>query len=200
MEAVSRIATLALVLLIALLARPEAVAPGLDAQSRAMLDPLREQALHPGELIERLHLPPDAVVADLGAGPGFLSLPLARAVPRGRVIATDVDPRGLDVLRRRAEAAGLHNLETRQVAPDTPGLAPGSVDVALLCQLDHYLKDRAAWFAALRPALKPGGRVVVVNYVRHRDAALAAARAAGLTLVEEWAPSPPFYVAILQPW
>jgi 16S rRNA G1207 methylase RsmC len=191
-----RIAPLAL---LCLLARPEAAPAGLDAQSRAMLDPLREQALHPGELVERLHLPPDATVADLGAGPGFLSLPLARAVPRGRVIATDVDPRALEVLRRRAAAAGLHNVELRQVAPDTPGLAPASVDVALLCQLDHYLKDRAAWFAALRPALKPGGRVVVVNYVRHREAALAAARAAGLAVVEEWAPSPPFYVAILRP-
>jgi 16S rRNA G1207 methylase RsmC len=191
-----RIAALAL---LALFARPEAVAPGLDAQSRAMLDPLREQALHPTELVERLHLPPDATVADLGAGPGFLSLPLARAVPRGRLIATDVDPRALDVLRRRAAAAGLHNVEVRQVSADTPGLAPATVDVALLCQLDHYLKDRVAWLAALRPALKPGGRVVVINYVRHREAALAAARAAGLRLVEEWRPSPPFYVAILQP-
>ena len=64
----------------------------LDAVGKQMLDPLREQTLHPTELVARLKLRSDAVVADVGAGPGFLTVPLARAVPRGSVIAPDLLP------------------------------------------------------------------------------------------------------------
>src|SRR5438105_5885682 len=82
----------------------------LDPQGRAMLDPIRTQALHPEELVTRLHLAPDATVADVGAGPGFLTLYLARAVPKGQVIAADIRDDYLAVTAARAARAGLSNV------------------------------------------------------------------------------------------
>jgi hypothetical protein len=72
------------------------------------------------------------------------------------------------------------------------------VDLVLLCQVDHYLIDRARYFAALLPALRPRGRLVLVNYRRHRAADLAAAHEVGLRVLDEWSPSPPFFVMVLQ--
>jgi SAM-dependent methyltransferase len=158
---------------------------------------MRIVALRPPELVRRLALAPDAVVADLGAGPGFLTLELARAVPRGRVIATDLRADYLAYVAARAADAHLANVETRVVAADAPGLAKATIDLALLCQVDHGLADRAAYFRRVAEALRPGGRVALVNYARYRAPDLEAARAAGLRVLDEWAPSKPFFVLVL---
>jgi ubiquinone/menaquinone biosynthesis C-methylase UbiE len=171
----------------------------LDAQGRAMLDPAREARLRPVALVEHLGLRPDAVVADIGAGPGLLTLPLARAVPAGRVIATDINQSYLRVLERRAQVEGLRQVETRRVTPDTPGLADGSVDLVLLCQVDHVLRDRVRYLGQLMRALRPGGRIVIVHHTAHRRGAEALARAAGLVVVDSWAPSPDFFMLALEP-
>jgi len=118
-------------------------------------------------------------------------------VPRGRVIATDVRGDYLATAARRARAAGLSNVETRVVPRDRPALDVASIDLAFVCQVDQYLPDRVAYLRELKRALKPGGRVALVNYARFRDADLAAARAASLRVADEWAPSPPFFVLVL---
>jgi ubiquinone/menaquinone biosynthesis C-methylase UbiE len=175
---------------------PEA---GLDPAGRLMLDPLRERALEPEALIRRLELAPDATIADIGAGPGFLTLYFARAVPRGRVIATDVDAAYLEVAKRRARAARLENVEIRVVAADHPGLDAGSIDVAVLCQVDHFLKDRVSYLRALTTALRPRGRIVILNFNRHLDGAKSAAEEANLEIVDTWAPSISFTAIVLGP-
>jgi SAM-dependent methyltransferase len=166
---------------------------GLDGQGRAMLDPLREKILQPEQLIARLHVLDDSVVADIGAGPGFWSGHLSRAVPRGKVIATDVRA---DYLAH-IDSLGLANVTTRVVAPEDPSLAARSIDLALLCQVDQYLGDRADYFAKLLPSLKRGGRIVLVNYVEHRAADLSAATKLNLRVLDEWEPSPGFFVMVL---
>jgi SAM-dependent methyltransferase len=173
--------------------------PPLDPQGRAMLDPIRLEALRPEALIAQLELRSADVVADVGAGPGFLTVPLARAVPSGHVIATDVRADYLAVASARAAEAGLRNVATRVVAPDRPGLDDRSVDVAVMCQVDHALADRAAYFARVARSLRPGGRIALVNYVRYRAPDEAAARAAGLKVVRTFSPSPPFFLLILAP-
>jgi ubiquinone/menaquinone biosynthesis C-methylase UbiE len=189
------------IVLLALGAAARAKGPldGLDGQARAMLDPLREQALRPAELIARMQVRPDSVVADIGAGPGWLTLPLARAAWRGWVIATDIRADYLAVLARRAAEAGIKNIATRIVGQERNGLDDRSVDLIVLCQVDHYLRDRPTYFASLVKALRPSGRIVLVNYVRHREVDLAAARLAQLRVVSEWTPSPPFFMMILVP-
>jgi SAM-dependent methyltransferase len=171
----------------------------LDAQGRAMLDPAREARLRPAALVEHLGLRPDAVVADIGAGPGLLTLPLARAVPQGHVIATDINQDYLRVLERRAKDAGLRQIETRRAPPEAPGLDAGSVDLALLCQVDHVLRDRVGYLRALVRALRPGGRIVIIHHTDHRPGAEALAHAAGLMVVDSWAPSNDFFLLSLVP-
>ena len=87
------------------------------------------------------------------------------AAPRGRVIATDVRGDYLAVLSRRAAGAGRRNIVTRRVSRDDPGLAPRSVDLVVLCQVDHLLDDRARYLAALERALRPNGRIVLINLI-----------------------------------
>lgn len=138
------------------------------------------------------------VVADIGAGTGLLTMHLARAVsPGGKVVATDVDAAVLDLQHDRLDAAGLDSVvDHRVVTPDDPGLEAGAFDVIFLAQVDHYLSDATAWLRAALPALKPGGRVVLTNRVHHRARGMAAAAAAGLTLLRESTEIPGQYVAV----
>jgi ubiquinone/menaquinone biosynthesis C-methylase UbiE len=171
----------------------------LDDEGRAMLNPRRADALHPPELIAALHLRPADTVADVGAGPGFLTLPLAAAVPAGRVIATDVNAKYLTALARRARRAGIGNIETRVVTSEQTGLEDRAVDLVVLCQVDHYLADRTRYLAALARALRPGGRIAVVNFRRYREEDVAAARAASLELQQIWEPSSIMFAALFAP-
>ena len=171
--------------------------PSLDGMGRAMLDPLRVETLRPDDTIRRVGIRRDAVIADVGAGPGFWTVPLARAAARGRVIALDVRRDYLDVAASRAHDAGLRNVATRVVDAADCGLAPSSVDLVWMSQLDHYLKDRELYFAGVARALRPRGRIVLINYEKYRDADAAAASRVGLRIVDEWHPSAAFFVLVL---
>ena len=125
----------------------------------------RAERERPDLVIAALDLRAGMVVADVGAGSGYFTLRLARAVgATGRVIATDVQPEMLALIRERATAAGLTNVEPRLVTPNDAGLAPGSIDLALLVDVYHELADPAAVVGGLRAALRPGGRLVLVEY------------------------------------
>jgi hypothetical protein len=130
---------------------------------------------------------------------GFLTLILARALPRGTIVATDVRADYLRVLTDRAERDGITNITTRLAHPDAPGLAAGSEDAVIMCQVDQYVPDRAAYFKALVPTLGPRGKLVVLNHARFRDADEAALRAVGWRVIASWNPSPPFFALIAQP-
>ena len=169
---------------------------GLSPPQRRMLDPLRERLLRPESLLDSLHLRGDEQVADVGAGPGFFTLRLARRVAHGQVIATDVDRAALEAVRERAAEAGLRNVETRQGAADAPGLAADSVDLVFLCQVDQALGDRVAYFRALREALRPRGRLVLLNLAAYREQDRVAAVEAGFRAAAE-AKAPPGYFMLI---
>jgi ubiquinone/menaquinone biosynthesis C-methylase UbiE len=166
-----------------------------------MLASTRERDLPAQTLVDRLGLRGDEVVADIGAGPGYFTVPLARALPRGRVVATDINATYLEVLRGRAQRAGLDNVTVLVTPRDEPGLGPRSVDLALLVQVDHYLPDRARALRSLRESLRPRGRIVIVNYERYREPLLAAAHDVGLSPVDANAPAagPDLYFVALSP-
>ena len=157
------------------LVRPDFSPVAIDAAGRAMLDPMRFRALSPPDLVARLHLDPTSTVADVGAGPGFLTEYLARAVPRGTVIATDMRAEYLPVLASRMRGGDRERGDPSRGAR-RGGAPTGSIDLALLCQVDHYLDDREGYLRTLLPSLRPRGRIVLVNYARYRDAGPAAAR------------------------
>ena len=171
--------------------------PALDGMGRAMLDPLRDETLRPDDTIRRVGIRRQATIADLGAGPGFWTLPLARAASRGRVIALDVRRDYLDIAASRARAAGLKNVQTRVVDGNDCGLAPNSTDIVWMSQVDQYVKDRERYFAGVARSLRHGGRFIVVNYEQYRSAASTAALHAGFRIVDEWRPSDAFFVLVL---
>lgn len=171
--------------------------PALDGMGRAMLDPLREETLRPDDTIRRVGIRRDAAIADVGAGPGFWTVPLARAASRGRVLALDVRRDYLEVAASRARAAGLNNVQTRVIDGSDCGLASDSTDVVWMSQVDQYVKDRERYFASVARALRRGGRFVLINYEQFRSVATAAALHAGFRIVDQWQPSAAFFVLVL---
>jgi SAM-dependent methyltransferase len=127
--------------------------------SRMFDDPTRDEWQKPHQLIQVLALKPDAIVADIGAGTGYLSVRLAHMTPRGRVYGVDVEPDMVAYLRDRAAKSGLANLVAVQAKPD--GLVlPEKVDMAVLLDVYHHIGDRRSYFRKLKDQLKPGGRSV----------------------------------------
>ena len=134
-----------------------------DAYAKAFDGPEREAWQQPARVIETLALAPDASVADIGAGTGYFSIRLARAVPRGLVYAVDIEPAMLGYVQKRAAAEHLQNIVTVQARGSDPSL-PKPVDLAIIVDTYHHLPDRAAYFRDLRKSLTPGGRVAIIDY------------------------------------
>ena len=106
-------------------------------------------------------------VADIGAGSGYHTLRLSPAVgPHGVVYAEDIVESYMSGLRREADRRGLKNIKIVVGKVDDPGLAPGSVDRAILVHMYHEIASPYALLWRLAPAMKPGGRVAVVDLDR----------------------------------
>jgi len=119
----------------------------------------------PDEVMKALALKPGERVADIGAGSGYFTVPVAKAVgPTGRVLAVDIRQEMLDYLDFRLRAEGLANVQLKKVEPDDPLLPRGEVDTILMVDVLHYIKERTAYARKLREALAPGGRLVVIDY------------------------------------
>lgn len=127
--------------------------------------PGRDEEQRPDEVIRTMGLRDGHVVADLGCGSGYFARRMARAVaPTGRVYAVDVQPQMIDILKRRAEAEGLANVVPVLGEGEDPKLAAGSLDWILLVDVYHELQQPKAMLARMREALKPTGRVALVEY------------------------------------
>jgi ubiquinone/menaquinone biosynthesis C-methylase UbiE len=134
-----------------------------ERYARSFDDPARDAWQMPERVIASLQLQPAASVADLGAGTGYFSVRLARAVPQGTVYAVDIEQAMLAHIAKRAAAAGLTNIVTVTAAERSPAL-PASVDVLLVVDTYHHLPDRVAYFRDVEKVLKPGGRVAIVDF------------------------------------
>lgn len=126
--------------------------------------PEREAQERTDLLVARLPLEADDVVADIGAGTGYFSFPVARRVPEGRVLAVDVQPEMLDLLRERQAELDIDNVETVLGTVTDPGLAPASVDLAFIVDAYHEFSHPREMGEALLRALKPGGLLLLVEY------------------------------------
>jgi ubiquinone/menaquinone biosynthesis C-methylase UbiE len=124
----------------------------------------REEEERTDLLLTNLPLDADDVVADIGAGTGYFSLPLAARLPRGRILAVDIQQEMLDIIAARARAAAITNVETILAAEDDPRLPEGVVDLVLLVDAYHeFSRPREVMMKVVR-ALKPDGRVVLIEY------------------------------------
>lgn len=136
---------------------------GAEQWSKYFDDPERDRWQKPHEVIHALGLPPDAVVADVGAGTGYFAVRLAHMTPTGRVFAVDIEPDMVKYLAERARREKLRNLEAVLGRPDDPRL-PAKVDRVLVVDTYHHIGARSAYFGRLRGDLKPGGEVAIIDF------------------------------------
>ncbi|HEY4056105.1 MAG TPA: class I SAM-dependent methyltransferase [Kofleriaceae bacterium] len=137
-----------------------------EASKRMLEDPDRDAWQRPDDVIQAMQLTPTMSVADVGAGTGYFTVRLAKAVPQGIVIATDVEPKMVDYVVQRAKREHLPNIRATQATASTSGLAASSVDAILIVNVWHHIDDRAACARDLATALKSGGRLFVVDFTR----------------------------------
>jgi len=126
----------------------------------------REDFQMTDRIMASLDLRPGLRVADLGCGSGYFTIPIAKAVmPGGTVLAIDAWQDMLDYLERRLEIEDLDNVTTVKVERDDPQLPAGGVDLILMVDTYHYIKERTEYGKKLRAGLAPGGRLVVIDYI-----------------------------------
>jgi SAM-dependent methyltransferase len=125
----------------------------------------RMEALEIDEVVAQIGLRPGELVADIGAGTGIFSVPLARAVrPGGRVLSVEVDAGFLPIIGAKARQASLDNITPVLGQFGDPRLPRGDVDVAFMHDVLHHVAERESYIQALASYLKPGGRIVIVDY------------------------------------
>jgi ubiquinone/menaquinone biosynthesis C-methylase UbiE len=131
----------------------------------ALEDPARDAYQKPDQVVDALALREGETVADVGAGSGYFALRMARRVGEsGRIYAVDVDPGMVLHLNRRIRDAGAWNVRTILAPPDDPLLADSSVDTFFICDTWHHVADQTGYLALMKRMLKPGGRVVMIDY------------------------------------
>jgi SAM-dependent methyltransferase len=125
----------------------------------------REDEEAPDIALNVLKIPKGSAVADIGAGSGYITVRLAdRVGPTGRVFANDVQPQMLNILARRLDRSKITNVTLIEGTLDDPRLPPASVDLALMVDVYHELSQPQSILRHLRESLKPGGRLVLLEY------------------------------------
>lgn len=169
-------------------------------------DPARDAWQRPEDVLRAMELAPTMSVADVGAGTGYFAVRLARAVPMGTVTATDIEPNMVRFVNERAHREKLQNLRAILATEPGSGLARDSVDRILVVHVWHHLPDRGALARDLSLVLRPGGRLLVVDFaVAARrgppasmrlppESIIADLEAAGLTAMVSPVPLPDQYI------
>ena len=165
--------------------------PSSEEYAKVLEDPSRDEWQKPHDVVMALNLKPTDTIADIGAGTGYFARRFA--MHAGKVYAVDIDQKLLDIAGKEAPA----NLKTVLATPDDPRLPDGSVDVIFFCDVLHHIENRAAYYPKLGKALKPGGRIVVIEFYKKDmpigpppsmklsdDEVIAEFRGAGFTLAK----------------
>jgi ubiquinone/menaquinone biosynthesis C-methylase UbiE len=134
--------------------------PSSDEYAKVLEDPSRDAWQKPHDVVMALDLKPTDTVADIGAGTGYFARRFANHA--GLVYAVDIDEKLLAIAGKDAPA----NLKTVVAAPDDPRLPAASVDLIFFCDVLHHIDQRAAYYPKLVKALKPGGRIVVIEFYK----------------------------------
>src|SRR5687768_2901453 len=126
--------------------------------------PEREEEEKPQALVDAIELKPTDVVADIGVGTGYFAFRLAPKVPQGKVLGVDIQPEMLELLQKAAKERGVSNVEPVLGETADPKLPAGAVDVVLMVDAYHEFDQPREMMDAVVRSLKPGGRVVLVEY------------------------------------
>ncbi len=129
----------------------------------------RLESLDIDNVVAAVQLQPGEVVADIGAGTGIFSVPMAKAVgPDGMVISVEIDPGFLPIIQQKADERGVTNISTVLGEFDDPRLPRKDVDVAFFHDVLHHVEHRQQYIEALAKYMAPGGRIVVVDYDKNK--------------------------------
>ncbi|MGF1992409.1 MAG: class I SAM-dependent methyltransferase [Nostoc sp. ZfuVER08] len=126
--------------------------------------PKREVEEQPSKIVSILNLKPDNVVADIGAGTGYLSFRIAPLLTKGKVLAVDVQPEMLEIIELFKQEKNITNVKPVLATLTDPNLPSESIDLALMVDAYHELAYPQEVMQKIVKALKPGGRVVLVEY------------------------------------
>jgi len=119
----------------------------------------------PDKALEALDLQAGMTVADIGAGSGYMTVRMARRVgPSGKVYAEDIQPEMIALLKKRLQRDGVTNVIPVLGAYDDPMLPAATIDLMLLVDVYHEFSEPVKMLAGMRAALKPGGRLVLLEY------------------------------------
>lgn len=130
-------------------------------------DPARAEWQKPEEVVKALDLKPGNVVADIGAGTGYFTRLFAVVIgPGGSAIGLDTEPAMVHYMKDNAQKRNLDNYTARVVKPDDPELPSDSVDVIFICDTLHHIDNRVSYLKSLAESLKPGGRIVIVDFYK----------------------------------
>lgn len=117
-------------------------------------------------VLEALQIEPGSSMADVGIGSGLYTLAFANAVGEsGTVFAVDVQDYFLEHVRDKAKKAGANNVTFVKAQQRTANLDPGSVDTIFMCDVFHHVEYPRTYLASLYAALKPGGRLAVIDFI-----------------------------------
>jgi SAM-dependent methyltransferase len=126
--------------------------------------PSREREEQPQKVLDVLSLQPTDVVADIGAGTGYFSFRIAQKLSHGKVLAVDIQPEMLDIIEFLKKDTGITNVETILGNITNPNLSKNSINLALMVDAYHEFSYPYEVMQGITKALKPEGRVVLVEY------------------------------------
>ena len=165
--------------------------PSSAEYAKVLEDPARDEWQKPHDVVMALALKPTETIADIGAGTGYFARRFA--LHAGKVYAVDIDEKLLDIVRKDAPK----NLEAVLASPDDSRLPERSIDTIFFCDVLHHIENRPAYYSRLAKVLKPGGRIVVVDFFKKElpvgpppsmklsdDEVVAELKAAGFTLTK----------------
>ncbi len=131
---------------------------------KTLESPNRTATQKVAEVLSDLSLKPGMIVADIGAGSGFFSRPLAKAVaPSGKVFAVDIQQGLLDYINKRDAEENIHNVQTVLGEFDDPKVPARNVDLAFINDVLHHIEHRAVYLKALGTYMKPAGRIAIIE-------------------------------------
>ena len=144
---------------------------GRKSVAAGLADPARDAKQKPQELIEAMAIQRGMTVADVGTGVGYMLPFLSRAVgPAGRVIGEDIFDDFLATAKQHVAERGLHNVLFIKGTETDPNLPEGQMDEILVLDVYHHFDYPEKMLAALHKDLKPGGKLIIVDYYKTKEA------------------------------
>ncbi len=117
----------------------------------------------PDAVVKALNLKGNETLVDVGAGSGYFAFRLARALPRGKVIATDIEAEMIRHIHHQLMSEGIKNIQAVLTKPDEPEISK-EADWVFICDVLHHVPDRSAWLGRIASQMKPGARLALIEF------------------------------------